>query len=690
MCKKTSRGNSSAEAVRGIDPNTAGPGGGSPGTGSPFPTGTAPLFGIPEFLPDVTFIATPTPNDNGFIGNAEIFHRNSGLNPISLQSFEQLVELLNDSAQTRTGVINHLRVVSHFFVDDENPGFTPSNIKIAMLNNSGRGILKHHFEGWAQSNYEGLKAMVSILTVSGTTLTLHPGVYADSLSRILNQLRPAQNAIINLIPTDGISGEPTGLHKDFVTFAASKWALTRFPSIINNTAARNAAIAAYDILLTHLKTQIGSPTSGQMTTLENAMVALPDWGSFTNVSPSNTAYFTANANAGMAAFSSNFFAKITTMRQRFNQFSTVDIRGCQAGRDLDYLRAIRQFFGSSPTVRPKVTAPDRFQRFNGLNQITGVHSQNAVDGLFNSGISPFNATELRNQFNQWADAYGITQAHLDFWKTTFSLHVLEFCKLQWRTNIPQPNARSARLDALPTANFRDCISKLADIFFFTTAQKPTNVQLNAIDPLLTNLTAWTNALNATIPDSANEATLTQHFRTFKGIYENVEPRTAQSSFSPRIIPATAPTTLAVDQVRLWQQQLKTFIDTDSHSVFFPIKRFIQAGFAQANAQQSKLRYFLRLGFVFQLYHATSTNFNHQIIIAFEDSGSANRRQDEAIRHWIRSYWRGTSPPNIPASITWENGRNAAWIVEGRTQGPSYICPQTAYDQHIIKLEASAP
>jgi hypothetical protein len=141
-------------------------------------------------------------------------------------------------------------------------------------------------------------------------------------------------------------------------------------------------------------------------------------------------------------------------------------------------------------------------------------------------------------------------------------------------------------------------------------------------------------------------------------------------------------------VRTWQQQLSNFIDNDTHSIFAKIKTMKTAGHTQANATQFRFRYFLRLGLVFQLYHATSTNFNQQLIVAIIDSAGSNRRQNEAVRHWIRSQWRGVTPPNIPATINWENGRNTAWIVEGRQQGPAYVCPHESYDQHLFKLRAT--
>ncbi len=689
MCKKTTPGSNSGNPVGGINPNVAGGGGGAPGAGSPFPTGPAPLVGSPDFLPQVTFIATPTSNDNGFIGNAETFHRNSGLNPISINSIQHAVELLNNSAQTGTGVLDHFRIVSHFFVDDELPGVAPSNIKIAMLNESGRGVLKHHLNGWAQSNYEGLKSMISLLVLSGGNLTLNPGVYGGPLTIIMGRLRPTHNALLDLVPTDPIDGEPTGLLNDFFRFAASKWLLTTFPTFLPTI--RTELMGAYTLLLNDVKPRISQLTQANLTTLETAIIGLGDFGAVTNVGPSNLPYFTANMRAGVAAFNANFFAAITTMRQRFNQFSTVDIRGCQAGNDPDYIRAIRRFFGTSDTVRPSVTAPTRFQRFNSIGNVTGLDTRADIDSLWNSGITPFNASTLHTQFETWANGFGINQAHKDFWVATFGLPVLQFCKVAWKANIP---ARAAgltisRLDGFANANFEQALALLDDIFFFATAEKPNTAQRNAIVAVLPNLDTWISQLGATIPDAATEPQMTTTFNNLKGIYENVDPRTANASFtSGRVIPRTAPSPLTVAQLRTWQTALRNFIDTDTHSIFAKILTMKSVGTAQANDAKFRIRYFLRLGLVFQLYHATSTNFNQQLIIAITDSSGTNRRQNEAVRHWIRSQWRGVNPPNIPATINWDNGRNTAWIVEGRQQGPAYVCPHESYDQHLFKLRAT--
>ncbi|MBK8568075.1 MAG: hypothetical protein IPN76_33380 [Saprospiraceae bacterium] len=450
-------------------------------------------------------------------------------------------------------------------------------------------------------------------------------------------------------------------------------------------------MGAYTLLLNEVKPRISQLTQANLNTLETTILGLGDFGAVTNVGPSNLPYFTANLTAGVAAFNANFFANITTMRQRFNQFSTVDIRGCQAGNDPDYIRAIRRFFGTSDTVRPSVTAPTRFQRFNSIGNVTGLDTRAEIDGLLSGGISPFNASTLRTQFEAWADGMGINQAHKDFWLATFDLPVLQFCKLSWKANIPARAAGLAisRLDGFANANFEQALALLDDIFFFSASEKPTTAQRTAVEAVLPNLDTWIGQLSATIADAATQPQLTTVFNNLKGIYENVDPRTANSSFtSGRVIPRTAPSPLSVAQVRTWQQQLSNFIDNDTHSIFAKIKAMKTAGHTQANATQFRFRYFLRLGLVFQLYHPSSTNFNQQLIVAIIDSAGTNRRQNEAVRHWIRSQWRGVNPPNIPASVNWENGRNTAWIVEGRQQGPAYVCPHESYDLHLFKLRAT--
>ena len=98
---------------------------------------------------------------------------------------------------------------------------------------------------------------------------------------------------------------------------------------------------------------------------------------------------------------------------------------------------------------------------------------------------------------------------------------------------------------------------------------------------------------------------------------------------------------------------------------------------------------LGLGLPFQLSHPTSPNFDHQILVNFEDrtGPAADRRQHEAIRHWIRASWRGVSSPTIADTVSYDDGRHSAWVVEGRTSGPSGVCPHPNYMSHIITKSA---
>ena len=124
MCK-TSKGAQSAagSAVLGIQPNVATGGGGGGGGGGtlpgPDPEAATPaaLFGQPDFAPQLTFIVQASPADNGFIALALQFHQNSGLNPITINSIEEIVDILGDSTRSGTGIINRMRIVSHVFFD---------------------------------------------------------------------------------------------------------------------------------------------------------------------------------------------------------------------------------------------------------------------------------------------------------------------------------------------------------------------------------------------------------------------------------------------------------------------------------------------------------------------------------------------------------------------------------------------
>lgn len=669
------------------------PGGGTPGS-DPEASAPAALFGIPDHVPQYTFIAKATPEDNGFINLAHRFHENSGLGPITVTSIEQILDLLDDPSKTGTGIIKRIRIVSHIFVDSQN-SIQPTNLLIPFIKGGTQLSLKRHFEGFAGTRIEALK---SIMTFEfGSFVQTSYYIHQGSVGSILNQLRSSLSAIINQIPTDAL-GEPSGDFLDLIKLAASKHALQQ--NVITDAAAVAAADNGYDVLIADVITRLrNNPlTETQLNTLRDAIIGLRNSVLPSSARPDQPADYAANINATLASTTGNAFqTKLNRVRQRFNRNSKIDIRGCQVGSDQDFLRAIQRFFGTSDIVRPTVSGPRWFQHFNQIGNITGLTNNARVVTLYDSGFSPYNATQVRQQFGAWATGFGITDAHLTFWQSTLNLSALAFCRLQWQANVPEARIPILRLGRIRSAGFTEVFAAISNVLLFNN-NLPSTAQRNAMETLLPNLATWISQLDATISDGLTPTQLTTRFTEFKTIYESVdrrfsngrEPRAAQ-----RVIPATAPAALTVQMLRDYQTQLKTFIDSNTNSEFQPAKRFLTTALPQVQGDPAKMRYFLGLGLPFLLYNPSATNANHNTLVAFTDnSGSAaNRRQNDAVKYWIRAQWQGNIPSSLGANTTFDNSRHTPWLVENRqaTTGlstpPFVVSPTPEYHNKIVIIPA---
>jgi hypothetical protein len=685
----------SQDRVRQIQPNSSSGGGGTPGGGGSTPdpeaSTAAPLFGQPDYAPQITFIAQASPTDNGFIALANEFHQNSGLAPKTVSSIEEIIDILNNPSLSGSGVINRMRIVSHVFFDDQNL-VSPTNMMIRFLSGGTRLALKRHFNGFAGTNAEALRSMMTF-EVPGSPITTTLYIHHSAVAPILSALPSSLASIISQIPTD-LAGEPMGDFLDFIKLAASKWALQQ--GAINNVDAATAAQNGYDFLLADVIGRLrNNPlTEAQLNTLKNAIINLGSGVIASTATPNNPQNYAMNVNAALAAVQGNAFrTKLNQARQRFNRNSKIDIRGCQVGRDQEFLQAIQRFFGTNATVRPAVSGPRWFQYFNAISNITGLNNNNRVSQLYNSGFAPYTATQTRQQFGPWATAFGITDAHITFWQTTFSLSAVEFCRLQWRSNIPATPIPIARLQEITTTGFSDVFARIANVFLVTT-NLPTTAQVTAIDEIQPNLNTWSTQLNATIENSATAPQLTQHFNHLKTIYEAVDRRFTgrnRPTAAQRVIPATVPTRLTAQDVRTLRDQLKTFIDTNTNSKLQPAKRFLNAVLAQVQDAPAKMRYFLGLGLPFLLYNPAATNSSHNILIAFTDTTgpAASRRQNDAIKYWIRSQWRGMIPSGLGANTTFDASRETPWLVENRQSGnalntpPFVVSPTPEYQDKIV-------
>ena len=140
-----------------------------------------------------------------------------------------------------------------------------------------------------------------------------------------------------------------------------------------------------------------------------------------------------------------------------------------------------------------------------------------------------------------------------------------------------------------------------------------------------------------------------------------------------------------------QTQLKNFIDTHARSRFRPFKRFIDAALTNTQDAPAKMRYFLCLGLPFLVYNANTTNVNENLLMAYIDGTGSNRRQNDAVKYWIRAQWRGIIPGSLGNNTTFNNSRHTPWLVENRqptlhlTLPPFRVSPTTEFHDEIVSI-----
>lgn len=703
--------------VQKIPPNkapapSAGGGGGGGGSGpvnrpTAAPVGPAPLIGEPEFLPQHIFVAEAAPGgDNGFIAAALQFHRNINPDTRPVSSVEQIVELLADKTKTGEGLLDRIRIVAHFLRDDH--GAHPSVMGIKFLTDGARGAFGKFFDGFARSSEAGLR---SIITISEQNKD-HLSVFDDSADNLILALRDGADASLKTA-LDAVytSQFVMGDRGEFATLHAAKWGLKhQTPAPTSNASLKASLEEAYDLILAAIRKRLTvapeNVAPAHLDAIANAIAARTEitgvhFLRIQTTPPGPFANYVTNVAAGVAAAKNDTFRnKLIKARERFDRFTTIDVRGCQVGADTDYMKAIQSFFGRTGTVRPVVTGPRIFQLFSpiGLRSVTAPTPQAAVTqinvmhtaGLARrvQGTATFPAwtrDEVRGAHQKWAAAFGITPAHLTFWQTTFGLSALAFSTLGWRASLPARKVPISRLDTLPGLAFTALFNRLGEIFFIRDDQRPSATDLGRISPHLADIGTWIGQLDAALT-SANQAAQFAHYTT---IYTAVDRRMATTSFQNgpnRIVPATMPATLA--GVQAVQAALKTFIQTHDQSIFAPVRRFLTAAKAAADADHAALRYFLGLGLVFQLTDIISPDLGRQAIVYCDDAAN-DGREHEAIRHWVRAMWRGQASPVIPAGMTPEQGRHSARFVQNHEplRGPSFVCPDKSYSDRIETVPA---
>ena len=135
MCK-TTKGTQTAsqDSIRRILPQGAGTGSGGSGTQS------VRFDGVPEHIPELTFIVARRNQNDDFINGANTYHTNCGLDPHPISSIENLLTQLSQLP----GHLRRIRIVTHAH---------PTNLAVAMFEGSTvYHAEKAYLRGFAQDD----------------------------------------------------------------------------------------------------------------------------------------------------------------------------------------------------------------------------------------------------------------------------------------------------------------------------------------------------------------------------------------------------------------------------------------------------------------------------------------------------------------------------------------------------------
>ncbi|THH35619.1 hypothetical protein [Neolewinella litorea] len=665
----TTTGNQSSNrcALLAIPPNTAPTGGpGSP----PGPTpaaGPPPAFnGIPEHVPQRTFISSPRVAGDDFLEGARTYHQNCGLAPVWVDSLAHMVRLLSEDTLTH---FDRIRLVTHANGDDLIiPLFGQSTVQ------ADRHALEDHLNGFAESDERGI---LSILD-----LGLGQHFFSWSNSTILAVIRAGNSG---LLAPYGIatSGLPPGDLQRFLFYCCDLVFVTANRVKRNgsnlNAADKNSLLRAVRRLI-----DLTAPATGA-DALRTFLTGRPvnDLGpdathTFNYTLPAGAMNLFLLAGRAAEASEAGFRTQLTTVKNRLDSNSTLDVRGCRAGQYTSYLRALQAFFGRTGN-RPKITAP-RWYQFFGSCERSVVGNNAELRNLLQTGAD---AAGIRAAFAEWMDRSRVQERHQPFWLARLlrnSGNVIRFCQLVWRADLPPlaPPLSPVGWPAFLLLNFAQAMTKVAEFFNVTGSGVPTAAQLTALQPLVsTKLDGYASFLFATV-DEANKAA------TFTALSQ------IDTEIGTTLVPNTAPAPLQVSQVTGYQAALINALETTQLA---PIRNLMAACEAriQDAADPGMYYYMINAGLPVFLFRT-----EERMLTGHRISATHNRivvhatHRDPAFRQWPRLLWAEPLPAANTIDtlvVTNADARRFAMMVRSAEPGDTDVaaCPHPTCDQALEKV-----
>lgn len=660
---KTTKGTQAASQVRlrQIQPNQA--------------TGGAPapneFLGKPERTPQIVFIRERA--GDGFLTSAKTYYELFGLDVRMIDSVAEIVSILAQPG----AVYQRIAIVSHAH---------PRGMIIPFFTNGVRGTNKEIFREFAKSDLDGLK-LLSPFEVPLNHLFNWDSIMGSLMTLVRS--RPDADALQPF----GLrtSGSPSGELRDFFRFCFDI-VYMRNPGRVrrNTTAAEAGGLSAgqrailenfVGEILNQMRPRLVSSlsvTAPQVQALRAALTSLtyaqmdaaaglgnfhPDLG-LTNDSMNDF----PTLQVVVPAIQGGFRTQLDAARQRINASTIIDIRGCRAGQDEDYLEAIREFFGTG-AQKPTVTAPRWFQAFPKIAS-RKITNRADLQGWIGSTQWGNTSAQLKTAFRNWAELLRVTPLQTDFWNGLLRGQAIRFGALTWRSQIPALFIPTPGLAELNSLTFAQVIGKLKDYFNVANASVPNASTLTNLAPVTDNLPTWSPMLLTPAADSATPPQRTTLFQNLQQI---------NTALGQSFVPATSPN--APDpptsaQLRGYQTELVNFLETNRLT---PIKNFMTAA-ADSLATGDGLFYYLVFAGLPVFVHGIPELSKNGLVVL-------NAHRAIALQSWYKCLWKDPLPatgPYISASIDTLNHRQVTGLVGEDRASYLSICPIPRYMSCIRK------
>lgn len=647
MCKSTkqNRAADSRSATSEVMPNA--------GSSTPPPAPNA-FQGKPERVPQIAYIRERA--GDGFLTSAKRYYEFFGVNVHVADSIMQIVEHLGQ----QSGVQQKIAIVSHAH---------PRGMIIPFFTNGVRGTNKEIFTAFAESDLRGLELLCPFAT-SGN----HLHDWGSEMSGLLTTLRARPNGPARLTPFSlQTSNQPNGNLLKFFKYCFDIVYL-RDPGRVK----RNATSGALN--------------GTQRTTLENFVGAIlnalkplvrTDWSAtdqqvndlralLTGLSAADMNLGSANSHLGLdndsmndfptlqviPAAMPNFRTQLNAARQKLDSSSWVDVRGCRAGEDAEYVEALGTFFGRPGQV-PKVSAPRHFQSYPEIAFERPATRAN-ITSLLGSAHWGHSAVQFKEKFSVWADLIRVRPLHTDFWHTLFTGRAARFAGLGWRSEIPALFIQTPGLAQLTPMNFTQVIGKLKDYFNVPNGSVPNAGALSGMATLVSALPGHNQSLLAAVPDSTAPAQLTSLFNQLKVVND---------ALSQSVVPATAPP-LTAALIRTYQTGLNDFLDTGPLAT---VKTFMTAADTSLQTGDGLYYYLIFAGLPIYVFGKPQLNKNGLVVL--------NEHRAEAFQSWFKCLWADPLPSSgdyLSANIATLAHRQVACLVGEDRSSIVSICPLPRY------------